>query len=154
MWPIYMKSSLRKAIMTDYVDLDIVNAHVNFTYLLCCCVLPNSSFPYLECYAAHREYVLNYIQLNANVTREKAKHSMLLAMFGGSGEVKDPFLEGFKKDLYRVAKALKTRIKAYDHIGRLLRRVFPDMPSDSKEEISNPTAKDLSYITTAVWRVP
>ena len=57
-------------------------------------------------------------------------------------------MEGFKKDLYRVAKALKTRIKAYDNVGRLLRRIFPDMPSDSKEEISNPTAKDMSYINS------
>ena len=69
-------------------------------------------------------------------------------MFGGSGEVKDAFVEGFKKDLYRVAKALKTRIKAYDNVGRLLRRIFPNMPSENKEEISNPTAKDLSYINS------
>ena len=75
-------------------------------------------FPFLESYAAHREYGLKYIQLSAKVTREKAKHAMLVAMFGGKGEVQDPFIQGFKDDLRRASKLLETRTKTYGLTGR------------------------------------
>ena len=150
MWPIYMKSSLRKIVMRGYRDIDIVNAHVTFTYLLCCTVMPRESFSFLECYYAHREHVLQSIMIASDISRDKAKQEMLVSMYGGRGETDNLFVSGFRNDLSRAVKLLKSRIKAYDPIGRALRKMFPKLPSESKENVSNPVAKDLSYINSRI----
>ena len=64
--------------------------------------------------------------------------------------MQDPFIQGFKDDLLRASKLLKTRTKAYDMTGRLLRQLFPNLPSDSEEEVSNPQAKDLSNMNSRI----
>jgi hypothetical protein len=147
-YPIYMKGGLRRMLFGQrYHDVDMVNAHVCFVAELNrVCKLGN--YPYLNVYYNMREYVLAWLVATENCTREEAKEAMLIAMFGGKvGKLAETvFFKGFQQDLRGLTVAIRHRIKSYDPVGKVLKEMFPRLPSVVDPRGKNHKARDLSYM--------